>query len=288
MPRPVKRGMTLRRASITTAVVVAVVAMALAVTTMLTGSSTAGADTPPAPVVTAPSTTSPTTTVAPSTTVAPPTSTTTTAPPATSTTAVPRQPEPETAGDADVAALQRRLADLGYDPGPADGVFGARTASAVMAFQKVEGLDRTGEAGPDVVAALADAGPPAPLVPDGEATRVEIDLSRQVLLFWQNGVLDTVLPTSTGSGEYYCVGGDCEYATTPTGSYRVGRKYAGTEVGPLGPLAYPMYFNGGIAIHGSASVPAYPASHGCARIPMWAAPVLFEKVPAGTAVHVVE
>ncbi|MCB1026167.1 MAG: L,D-transpeptidase family protein, partial [Microthrixaceae bacterium] len=26
------------------------------------------------------------------------------------------------------------------------------------------------------------------------------------------------------------------------------------------------YFNGGIALHGSPSVPSYPASHGCVRL----------------------
>jgi hypothetical protein len=33
-------------------------------------------------------------------------------------------------------------------------------------------------------------------------------------------------------------------------------------------------------------VPAYPASHGCIRIPMYAAPTFYDQVPAGTRVHV--
>ena len=32
----------------------------------------------------------------------------------------------------------------------------------------------------------------------------------------------------------------------------------------------PLYIVGGIAIHGSLDVPAYPASHGCIRVPMFA------------------
>jgi lipoprotein-anchoring transpeptidase ErfK/SrfK len=35
---------------------------------------------------------------------------------------------------------------------------------------------------------------------------------------------------------------------------------------PLGDLWRPRYFNGGIAVHGSGSIPGYPASHGCARV----------------------
>jgi len=33
---------------------------------------------------------------------------------------------------------------------------------------------------------------------------------------------------------------------------------------------YPNYIYGGVAIHGNPSVPAFPASHGCIRIPMFA------------------
>ena len=51
-------------------------------------------------------------------------------------------------------------------------------------------------------------------------------------------------------------------------------------------LWYPMYFIGGFAIHGYPSVPAYPASHGCVRIPMWIAPSLFDTNDYGTTVVV--
>jgi lipoprotein-anchoring transpeptidase ErfK/SrfK len=47
-----------------------------------------------------------------------------------------------------------------------------------------------------------------------------------------------------------------------------------------------MYFTGGYAIHGNPSVPPYPASHGCVRVPMWAAPVLYDEMPDGTVVYV--
>ena len=43
-----------------------------------------------------------------------------------------------------VVTLQQRLTTLHYfDAGPADGVFGAGTYHAVVAFQKVQGLTRT-------------------------------------------------------------------------------------------------------------------------------------------------
>jgi lipoprotein-anchoring transpeptidase ErfK/SrfK len=48
----------------------------------------------------------------------------------------------------------------------------------------------------------------------------------------------------------------------------------------------PLYIVGGIAIHGSLDVPAYPASHGCIRIPMFASARLPKMVPKGTPVWV--
>ena len=55
-----------------------------------------------------------------------------------------------------VVTLQRRLAALHYfDVGAADGVFGAGTYHAVVAFQKVQGLTRDGVAGQVTWARLA-------------------------------------------------------------------------------------------------------------------------------------
>jgi lipoprotein-anchoring transpeptidase ErfK/SrfK len=211
-------------------------------------------------------------------------STTTTEAPTTSTTAAPAAAA--NASIPTVLKLQERLAELGYDVGTPDGKWGARTTYSLMAFQKVEGLIVDGQDGPQTQAALAAASPPGPMLPGGSPTRIEIDVARQVLFHWVGGSLARILPVSTGNNEYYCVDGECSTAVTPGGSFRIGRKAAGLEVAPLGELWWPMYFNGGIAIHGSPSVPAYPASHGCIRIPMYAAPTFYNEVPAGTRVHV--
>jgi peptidoglycan hydrolase-like protein with peptidoglycan-binding domain len=209
------------------------------------------------------------------------TTTTTTEPPTTTTVAPPPQADPS------VKELQQRLADLGYDVGPVDGFAGTQTYFAIMAFQKVEGLSRTGEDSAALRSALASASKPGPMVPAGAANRVEIDLDRQVLFLWQNNSLARILPVSTGSGEHYCVDGDCDVAITPTGSFRIGRKAPGLEISPLGELWSPSYFYGGIAIHGSPSIPPYPASHGCVRVPMYAATSLYDQLPTGMAVYVV-
>ena len=42
---------------------------------------------------------------------------------------------------------------------------------------------------------------------------------------------------------------------------------SGVQHGRLGSMYRPMYFNGGIAVHGSRfDIGAYPSSHGCVRI----------------------
>ncbi len=187
---------------------------------------------------------------------------------------------------ADPLAFEQRLAALRFDVKP-DGVLDDNTRHAVIALQKLTGLPRTGKPAPDVTNALASFKTPPPLVPGGSPNRVEIDLTRQVIFLYMGGQLERILPTSTGSGKRYCEEGKCGTAVTPRGNYQVERRIAGWRKSDLGRLYNPLYFKGGIAIHGYPSVPTRPASHGCVRIPMGASTWFFQTVPNGTPVHVV-
>ena len=181
----------------------------------------------------------------------------------------------------EVMELEQRLAGLRYWVGAVDGVYDANTELAVMAFQKVTGMSRTGAATPDVNATLvATTTQPPALVPGGGASRVEIDLTRQVLFLYEGDALSSILAVSTGS-----TGSTGEWPTHK-GSFQIYRQASGWESGPLGSLYNPQYFDGGIAIHGSNSVPAEPASHGCVRISVAAAEWFPSHVSLGTAVHV--
>jgi hypothetical protein len=51
-------------------------------------------------------------------------------------------------------------------------------------------------------------------------------------------------------------------------AYKFNRRISGWREAVLGLLYNPVYFNGGIAMHGALSVPSYPASHGCIRLPL--------------------
>jgi lipoprotein-anchoring transpeptidase ErfK/SrfK len=240
---------------------------------------------PPAPPLTAP----PTTPEPPATTAPPSPPTTAPAPPP-SIGAVPAKGLGPGDRGPQVRALEDRLTALHYDVNTTDEVYDQNTAFAVVAFQKVSGLPRTGRATQDVVDALATATPPAPLVPGGGPTRIEIDLPRQVLFLYHNDSLIRIVPVSTGSGKRFCDEGRCRNAVTPPGSYRVGYRVDGWDESPLGRLYKPLYYmvGAGIAIHGYAEVPPHPASKGCVRIPLSAAETLPGQVPDDTPVFVVD
>jgi lipoprotein-anchoring transpeptidase ErfK/SrfK len=117
--------------------------------------------------------------------------------------------------------------------------------------------------------------------------RIDVDLNRQMLsVIDESGKVTKVLPISTGSGKWYVSEGERRQAITPTGRFRVYRKIPGWRKSPLGLMYYPVYIAGGVAIHGSPSVPRRPASHGCIRIPMYAAKAFFDSTPIGTVVLV--
>lgn len=188
----------------------------------------------------------------------------------------------------DVEKLQRRLAELHFDAGVPDGSFGLATMYAVEGFQNLAGMRADGKVGPQVAAALANPPAEVPLVPDGEPTRVEVDKSRQLLFVWTNNELRLISHISTGSGKKYCVDGDCNNkAITPEGAFRFMWRYSGWRESRLGKLYNPVYFTGsGVAVHGSPSVPTYPASHGCVRIPMHISEYFPSLVKRGDAVYV--
>lgn len=163
-----------------------------------------------------------------------------------------------------VTALQNHLNTLGYWCGAADGGYSAQTAQAVMALQKVAGIGRDGVAGSATQRALASGFRPGSR---RGGNRLEVDKSRQVVLVVRDGAVKFIFNTSTGSGQYFTYYGQTIKAVTPSGEFTVNRHGTdGWDMGPLGGLWRPYYFNGGIAFHGALEIPGYPASHGCCRL----------------------
>jgi peptidoglycan hydrolase-like protein with peptidoglycan-binding domain len=228
---------------------------------------------PTAPTTITPTTATPTT-AAPTTTVPPTTRPKPTRP------AEPAKLRSGSEGRA-VEALQRRLAELGYQVHEVDGEFGSETHHAVVAFQKVNRIGRDGVVGPVTRKALERPRVPSPRSRQA-GFHVEADLTLQVVYLVEGGRIREILDASSGSGQNYTVRGDVRVAVTPLGGFQIQRKIDAWRKSDLGLLYRPAYFTGGYALHGAPSVPAFPASHGCIRITTVAMDRLFDRLPVGT------
>jgi lipoprotein-anchoring transpeptidase ErfK/SrfK len=115
------------------------------------------------------------------------------------------------------------------------------------------------------------------VVPSRRATgtALDINLSRQWATLYKGGQVVASFPISSGKRGW----------RTPTGTYRVYRRLWGWHRSRLGLMWNPAYFRGGYAVHGSRSVPRYPASHGCVRVPMGRMAWLTGQLPIGSTVR---
>jgi lipoprotein-anchoring transpeptidase ErfK/SrfK len=171
-----------------------------------------------------------------------------------------------------VRLLQRGLARMRYVV-PRSGVYDDGTARAVMAWRKITGQARTFTASEAVLRGVLDGRGRFRVRYPRDGRHVEADLSRQVLALISGDKVRRIYHTSSGT------------PATPTilGRYRVYRKSPGTNASGM---VHSSYFIRGYAIHGYASVPAYPASHGCLRVPIPDAWSIYNWVRMGDVVRV--
>ena len=277
-----------RRALIGTLVVFGSVALVGCSTAVTSGSGPDGASA--AATTSAPTTTSaPPTTEAPATTEAP-TTTEVTLPPET-TEATTTLPPPTTVpanlvaplveplravgagGGAETARVQMRLLELGFWLSGADGGYGLTTKQAVMAFQKYMALDASGK----VDQATADALSAMTMRPARARQFRHARRGRQVqaVAVLRDRRQDRLDPQHLhrqrrgvhGRGQEHARRTITGVSLTPDGLHEVNRERPeGWWEGDLGEIYRPKYFVGGVAVHGSNSIPNYPASHGCVRV----------------------
>ena len=197
------------------------------------------------------------------------------------------------AGSAEMVAMatdaRKRLSEISYLPvagtdkakPPSD----ERARYAILAFERVSGRKQIGKMDAAELEALKTAERPTPR--ETGYAHIEVDLTRQVLFVVDaDSNVTLTLPISSGSGKLYTFQGKTDRAVTPRGRFVVYNKISGWRKAPLGMIYYPCYFDKGWAIHGSQSVPNYPASHGCVRIPIVTAKELSDITPVGTVVLV--
>ena len=179
---------------------------------------------------------------------------------------------------------EQRLADMGYWTGVVDGVFDPATRSALIAFQKGEGRPITGKLSLEEIEAIRTSTSPKAREPG--YGHVEVDVEHQVLLIVNEEGGVSILPVATGTDKPFVYDGQTSIAYTPRGRFLVYEKGVGWENNVPGSMYYPNYISGGIAIHGSYNVPMQPASHGCIRIPVFAAREVSKLLKLGTIVLV--
>ena len=192
-------------------------------------------------------------------------------------------------------AAQKKLLSLGFWLLTPNGKYDETTRQAVMAFQKYYLLRPTGSMN-DATAFLLDKLDVRPQAQATEGTLAEVDKARQLLFLVEEGVTKYVINASTGDDRAY-VEPDMNTpgvlirgtAITPVGEFKTNRERSdGWWVGDLGQIYRPKYFIGGVAIHGSQTVPAYPASHGCVRVTTAAMDMIWDSglLPLGADVVV--
>jgi hypothetical protein len=170
-----------------------------------------------------------------------------------------------------VLALERRLSALRHVlKGGANRYYAYDTYEAVLAFQKVHGMSRTGRVSREVWKVLARAKVPKARVAKGN--HVEVSKTLQVLYEVRKGKVVRITHVSTGAT-----------GNTPVGKFHVYGKVPGLNGSGM---YYSLFFTGAFAIHGYHSVPPYPASHGCVRTPMWFAPGFYDRWAVGATVYI--
>jgi hypothetical protein len=171
-----------------------------------------------------------------------------------------------------VRLLQRGLSKLHYATSRS-GIYDAATQRAVLAWRKLTRRARTFTASRDVLLGVLKGKGAWKVRHPGDGHHVEADVSLQVLALVDGKHVHRIYHMSSGK------------PSTPTvlGKFRVYRKDPGTNAKGM---VFSSYFIGGYAIHGYASVPTFPASHGCLRVPVPDAVPIFNWLAYGDRVDV--
>lgn len=151
--------------------------------------------------------------------------------------------------------------------------YGSHTERAVLAFRKVNGMERTFQATPGIFKTLAEGKGGFELSYPGSGKHVEVDISRQVMALADGGEAKHVFHVATGA------------AATPSdvGGFTFYRKDPGyNSIG----MYYSIYYNRGEATHGYESVPTGPASHGCIRNPIPDSVYIYNWIDLGDKMYV--
>jgi hypothetical protein len=171
-----------------------------------------------------------------------------------------------------VKGFKAELAAMGYASGGGS-CFNGRLGREVLAYRKVNNMDRTQQAGAGLVKSVYAGRGGFQLKYPNAGEHAEVSIPKQVLVLAKDGKPFAIYPVSTGKSS----------TPTITGHYSIYRLEPGTNSHGM---VYSDYWHNGYAVHGYAEVPNYPASHGCVRTFIADQPRIYEQLHLGEDIFV--
>ncbi|HEX8754247.1 MAG TPA: L,D-transpeptidase [Solirubrobacterales bacterium] len=171
-----------------------------------------------------------------------------------------------------VKGFKENLAKMGYVSGGGD-CFNSRLGREVLAYRKVNDMNRSQKAGAGVVKAVYGGKGGYHVRYPNAGEHAEVALAKQVLVLIKKGKPFAIYPVSTGKPS----------TPTITGHYTFYRQEPGYNSEGM---YYSFYWHNGYAVHGYAEVPNYPASHGCVRTFIADQPRIYEQLHFGESIFV--
>jgi L,D-transpeptidase catalytic domain len=171
-----------------------------------------------------------------------------------------------------VKGFKDEMAKMGYVSGGGS-CFNGRLGREVLAYRKVNGMNRSQKAGAGLVKSVfgGRGGYRAKYPSAGE--HAEVSLDKQVLVLLKGDRPFAIYPVSTGKPS----------TPTITGHYSFYRQEPGYNAEGM---YYSFYWHNGYAVHGYHEVPNYAASHGCVRTFIADQPRIYEQLHYGESIFV--
>jgi hypothetical protein len=171
-----------------------------------------------------------------------------------------------------VEGFKAAMAKMGYVSGGGK-CFNGRLGREVLAYRKVNDMDRSKKAGAGLVQAVYGGKGGYHVKYPSAGEHAEVPLAKQVLVLIKDGKPFAIYPVSTGKPS----------TPTITGHYEFYRQEPGYNSEGM---YYSFYWHNGYAVHGYHEVPDYAASHGCVRTFISDQPRIYEQLHFGESIFV--
>ncbi|HEX4308211.1 MAG TPA: L,D-transpeptidase, partial [Solirubrobacterales bacterium] len=171
-----------------------------------------------------------------------------------------------------VESFKSHLAKMGYVSGSGK-CFTARLGREVLAYRKVNDMDRTKKAGAGILKSVFEGKGGYHVKYPEAGEHAEVPLAKQVLVLIKDGKPFAIYPVSTGKPS----------TPTITGHYEFYRQEPGVNSEGM---VDSFYWHNGYAVHGYPEVPNYAASHGCVRTFIADQPRIYESFHFGESIFV--